>query len=93
MSGNSAPLGPTIRERVRAYVANTRTMRHTATSMAGRVHAHNVASVTEALDELVQEGELQKELRGEREPVYLKGLGAWIDGGRPPHGPPGPPRP
>ena len=82
MSGGSAPLGPDIRERVRAYVANARQLRHTATSMAGRVHAHNVASVATALDELVDEGALEKETRGEREPVYLKGLAGWMEAAR-----------
>lgn len=89
--GSGAPLGPTIRERVRAYVSNARQLRHTATSLASRIHAHNVASVSEALDELVDEEALQKELRDEREPVYHKGLNAWMEaprgGERPPSGP------
>ncbi|HLI27065.1 MAG TPA: hypothetical protein VKZ60_08350 [Chloroflexota bacterium] len=41
-----------------------------------------MASVAEALDELVREGALQKEARGDREPVYLKGLSAWMTGTR-----------
>lgn len=82
MAGNAASGGLSIRERVRAYVAGARHIRHTATSMANRLHAHNVASVAEALDELVREGALQKETRGDREPVYLKGLNAWVAGTR-----------
>jgi hypothetical protein len=82
MAGNPVSGGLSIRERVRAYVASARHIRHTATSMASRIHAHNVASVAEALDELVREGALQKEARGDREPVYLKGLSAWMTGTR-----------
>ncbi|MBX5490868.1 MAG: hypothetical protein IRZ14_06895 [Chloroflexi bacterium] len=82
MAGNAASGGLSIRERVRAYVAEARHIRHTATSLASRIRAHNVASVTEALEELVREGALQKEARGDREPVYLKGLSTWADTGR-----------
>jgi hypothetical protein len=78
MVDKSAPLGPDIRERVRAYVANAGQLRQTATSISGKVRAHNLGSVTDALEELVAEGQLEKEERPEREPVYSKGLGAWF---------------
>ena len=99
MAPSTTPLGPDIRERVRAYVANAGQLRQTATSIAGRVRAHSVGSVTDALEELVTEGELQKEERPEREPIYSKGLAAWFAAGRaadlpspPPSAPDLPPR-
>ncbi len=53
MADRSAPLGPDIRERVRTYVANAGQLRQTATSISGKVRAHNLGSVAEALEELV----------------------------------------
>jgi len=82
MADRSAPLGPDIRERVRTYVANAGQLRQTATSISGKVRAHNLGSVAEALEELVAEGQLQKEERPDREPIYSKGLGAWFEAGR-----------
>ena len=91
MADKSAPLGPDTRERVRAYVTNAGQLRQTATSISGKVRAHNLGSVTDALDELVAEGELEKEERPDREPVYSKGLAAWFEAARAVDQPP-PPR-
>ena len=96
MVDKSAPLGPDIRERVRAYVANAGQLRQTATSISGKIRAHNLGSVADALDELVAEGLLEKEERPEREPIYSKGLESWYaaaltaDQPSPPPRPPGP---
>ena len=92
MARGSAPVGPDIRERVRAYVASATQLRQTAVSIASKVRAHNVGSVVEALEELVTEGQLRKEARPDREPIYSKGLGSWYAAARAADQPPGPDR-